>query len=343
MDEWDADIAYFSPLSHSDVASIPRQHHRGFDMTRIIEKLFAVAAVLTALLPIAPLAAAPVTLTFVASAGSDNNACTPMQPCASLSKAVQNVASGGQTTCLDPTGSAFGPIVFATPSYSLTIDCPGTIVPSGFGLSLGSTNQVFKIRNLTFDGALASGGPAIEVTGSGTLILENCVFENFSGVALDVEPSGAFNLVITNSRMSNSGSGVLLKPAAGGSVTATFDGVKIVGNTGGGLKTDTTNGAVSVDISNSTISNNAGNGMNAVSGAGGTNMLNIKNSVIARNGSAGVQANGASAAALVNNTLLDTNVAGATSAVGGGRILTYGNNSIVGSSGSGFTGTASLQ
>jgi hypothetical protein len=83
--------------------------------------------------------------------------------------------------------------------------------------------------------------------------------------------------------------------------------------------------------------------MNAVSGAGGTNMLNIKNSVIARNGSAGVQANGASAAALVNNTVLDSNTAGATSAVGGGRVVTYGNNSIVGSAGSGFTGTASLQ
>jgi hypothetical protein len=311
-------------------------------MTRILEKLFAVAVVLTALLPIAPLAAAPVTLTFVASAGSDNNACTPMQPCASLNKAVENVASGGQTTCLDPTGSAFGPIVFATPSYSLTIDCPGTIVPSGFGLVLGSTNQVLKIRNLTIDGALASEGPAIEATGSGTLILENCVLENLTGTALDIEPTGPLNLVITNSRISNNGSGVLIKPAAGGSVTATFNGVTIDGNTGGGIKTDTTNGPVNVDISNSAISNNGGNGMNAVSGAGGTNMFNIHNSVIAKNGVAGFQANGATAAALVDTTLFDTNASGATSVVGGGHVLTYANNRIVGSSGSGFTGTAPL-
>jgi Right handed beta helix region len=342
--EWPIKARYLKatrPLSHNDVASIPRQHHRGFDMTRIIEKLFAVAAVLTALLPIAPLAAAPVTLTFVASAGSDNNACTPMQPCASLSKAVQNVASGGQTTCLDPTGSAFGPIVFATPSYSLTIDCPGTIVPSGFGLALGSTNQVFKIRNLTFDGALASGGPAIEVTGSGTLILENCVFENFSGVALDIEPSGALNLVMKNSRVSNNTGGVLIKPAAGGSVTATFDGDTIVNNTGG-LRTDSTNGNVKVDVSNSTTSNNTANGMVVIGGAGGTNMVTLKSDVIASNGQAGIVANGSMAAVLVNNTVLDSNTTGATSVASGGRILTYGNNSTIGLAGSGFTGTAPL-
>jgi hypothetical protein len=46
---------------------------------------------------------------------------------------------------------------------------------------------------------------------------------------------------------------------------------------------------------------------------------------------------------LVQTTLLDQNASGATSIVGGGRILTYGNNSIVGSSGSGFNGPASLQ
>jgi hypothetical protein len=41
--------------------------------------------------------------------------------------------------------------------------------------------------------------------------------------------------------------------------------------------------------------------------------------------------------------LLDSNTAGATSVVSGGRLLTYGNNHIVGSAGSGFTGTAPSQ
>jgi hypothetical protein len=45
---------------------------------------------------------------------------------------------------------------------------------------------------------------------------------------------------------------------------------------------------------------------------------------------------------IAQTTLLDQNVAGATS-VSGGHILTYQNNSIIGSAGSGFTGTASPQ
>ena len=313
-------------------------------MTRIIAKLFAVVVVFTAFLPFASVYAAEVT--YVSSTGDDANPCTAAQPCKTFYYASAAGAAGGQVSCLDFPATPDDQLGL---SVSLTIDCAGVYeatIPSQAAFRLHGTNQVVKIRNLTISGA-AGGYPAISATGSGTLILENCVFENFTasgaGPALDIEPTGAFNLVITNSRISNSAAGVVIKPAAGGSVTATFNGVTIADNTGGGMKTDTTNGAVSVDISNSTINNNAGNGLNAVSGAGGTNMLNIKNSVIARNGSAGVQANGASAAALVNNTLLDSNTAGATSAIGGGRILTYGNNSIVGSPGSGFTGSTPLQ
>jgi hypothetical protein len=183
---------------------------------------------------------------------------------------------------------------------------------------------------------------AISFIGSGTIILENCVFEEASAAALDIEPTGPLTLVIKNSRISNNGSGMLLKPAAGGSIKATLDHVVVTENTGGGIKTDSTNGVVNLDITDSEISNNGGNGINLV-GSANQNMLNLGRTVIAKNGVAGRQANGASAAALVDMTLLDTNTSGATSVVGGGHVLTYGNNRIVGSSGSGFTGPAALQ
>jgi len=62
--------------------------------------------------------------------------------------------------------------------------------------------------------------------------------------------------------------------------------------------------------------------------------------IIALNGAAGVQANGATSAALFDDTLLDNNATGATESVSGGTLLTYGNNRIIGTTGSGFTGTA---
>ena len=315
-------------------------------MIRIIATLFAGAVALAAFLLVAPtFAAAGSLVTFVSSTGSDSNPCTAALPCGTLAQAIGAGTSGGQVNCLNPT---YGVVandfneIFLT--YAVTIDCPGVIETSSGGplLIIQGTNDAVKILNLTISGANGGSSP-ISFTGSGTLILENCVLENFKGIALDIEPTGALNLVIKNSRISNNtAAGVLLKPAAGGSVTATFDGVTITNNAGG-LKTDTTNGAVRVDISNSTINNNANNGLIAIGGAGGQNMVSVRNDVIASNSQAGIEASGGNAAVLVNNTLLDSNTAGALSAVSGGRILTYQNNNIVGSSGTGFTGTAGPQ
>jgi hypothetical protein len=149
------------PLSHNDVASAWRSTSQELDMIRIIAKLFAVTIILTAFFNVGPpLAAAP--LTFVASRGVDTNPCSTTLPCATIGQALAITAPGGQITCLDPTGSPLGLTDISVVSSSVTIDCSGTIVPSvDFGLSFTVPNQVFKIRNLTFDGTSSSGGPAI--------------------------------------------------------------------------------------------------------------------------------------------------------------------------------------
>jgi Right handed beta helix region len=319
-------------------------------MIRIMAKLFVATVALTVFWQAAPLSAEP--FTWVSSTGNSSGTCPITQPCTTLATAMANTDAGGQVNCLNSPGIFEGTIFGFT--ASLTIDCVG--VHTGFGsipqIGLSGTGQVFKVRNLTISGVGTNGGStttttAIKLTGSGTLILENCVFENFNasgaGPALDIEPNGPLNLVIKNSRISNNtAAGVLIKPASGGSVTATFEGVTITKNAGG-LRTDTTNGAVRLDISNSTISNNANNGLIAIGGAGGQNMVSVGSGVIASNSQAGIEASGANAAVLVNNTLLDSNAGGAISAVSGGRILTYQNNRTIGSPGTGFTGTASPQ
>src|SRR5580704_10219808 len=169
-------------------------------MIRIIAKLF-VAVIFATLLHIAPLfAAQPVT--YVATNGG-GSACTFAQPCASMFEAIIGVQSGGQVTCFDSTTFVEAEEL----NSSVTIDCPGVALASTVSTTavfiLGGTNQVVKIRNLTFNGGVGIGNNAILVNGTGTLILENCVFENLTGIALDIEPTGAFNLVIKNSRISS--------------------------------------------------------------------------------------------------------------------------------------------
>ena len=80
-----------------------------------------------------------------------------------------------------------------------------------------------------------------------------------------------------------------------------------------------TNGAVTADITDSVISNNTQMGINADAGATAQNIVSIRNSVIAKNGVAGVRASRVNAGVLLATTLLDQNVAGATSVIGGGN------------------------
>ena len=291
------------------------------------------AAAFVAVVPTAPAEASGLVRTYVAANGTDMNSCVFTSPCGSISRALTSTISGGTVSCID--SGEFGN---ATITISVTIDCAGTSAELG-SLTINGAGILVTLKNLT----IAQGSPTgITYQEGAGLILDNVRIIT-SITAISVTPTTAAKLVVSNSVFGNNNSGVVIKPGAGGSVFASFDHVTVANNTGGGMKTDTTSGPITVDISNSTVSNNTGNGMNAVGGAGGPNMLSIKNSVIAASGAAGIQANGSTAAALVNNTLLDSNASGATAVLNGGRVLTYGNNSIVGSSGSGFTGPAALQ
>jgi hypothetical protein len=308
-------------------------------MIRNIGRLYIVSLVSTALLYSAPLSAAPDV--YIANSGSDQNACTSAAPCATFNKALGVVDNGGQITCIGSPLIVEGGISFG---ISVTIDCPGLYFNQfgGFAFNFFNANQNVRIRNLTINGIMGASS-ALSTTGYGTLIIENCVFDSFSAAALEFEPNGPGLLVVTNTRISNSGAGVLIKPGSNGIANASFDHVTIAQNQGGGIKMDATgSGPLAVSISDSVISQNGGNGMNAVSGGFGSVIANLTRSVIASNQVAGIQANGSSAAVLVDNSSILSNVS-ALSVVSGGRLLTYGNNRIVGAPGSGFSGSAPLQ
>jgi Right handed beta helix region len=310
-------------------------------ISRSAARLCIFVLVLFAFLDIAPVSAASVIWIANPPSGSDSNPCTFASPCQTLQgpESAGQIDSNGQVTCAQ--GTAFGSGFLG--SQSLTVDCPGLFLPNSTPIQTQSDGTVIKIRHLTINGQNGVGG-VLAVGGNGaTLVLEDCIFENFSGTAIQISADGPYNLILRNVRIVNNGAGVVLKPAAGGNINATFDHVTIYRNNGGGIKTDTTNGAVTVDATDSVVSSNAGNGFNAVGGAGGQNMVSIKNSVIAKNGTAGIQANGSSAGVMVATTLLDQNASGALSVVNGGNLLTYGNNSIVGLQGSNFTGAATLK
>jgi hypothetical protein len=295
-----------------------------------------IAAAAVATVPLATPCYA-VDVVYVSASGS-GLVCSAAAPCPFLQDAVAAAANAARIVCLNGNASNDN-IISSASNIVIEVDCPLGVVSL---VEYFGTGGSMTLRHLSFK-SVAGSAPEISYSGGGVLILDDCIFSGATANAVDIEPSAPLTVVIKNSRLSNNAAGILLKPTPGGSITATLDHVTITSNAGGGIKTDSTNGVVNLDITDSEISNNAGNGINLVGGAGGQNMLNLARTVIARNGAVGLQANGTAAGALVDTTLFDTNASGATTVVNSGHILTYGNNRIVGSAGSGFTGTASLQ
>jgi Right handed beta helix region len=294
-------------------------------LSRIAASFVALAIIF---LPIQPSLAAY----LLFSRDGTGTACTQSAPCSFLDT-LNFARSFEEIACADGSDAVISHVTSVVITVSVTIDCAGT---AGSIPPLTIDNgALVTLRNFT----MFLSGNAITLI-NGTLILDNVHIFN-SSAAIVAQPTAPSSLIVRNSVFDNNASGVLLKPA-GARMSAVFDHVTIANNLGGGIKIDTSNGSVTMDITDSVVSNNGGNGINAV-GPTNLNMVSIKNSVITKNGVVGVQANGALAAVLVQTTLFDQNGMGATSAIGGGRVLTYGNNSIVGIPGSGFTGPAALQ
>ena len=298
--------------------------------------------------------------TWVSHTGSDTVGCGPITtPCLTLTQALSHTNVGGQINVLD-TGD-FG-FVIIEQSVSIVNATSGTatIVGAGGGID-GSPEAsvliiagggVVTLRGLVLNAVHTSSNVSVAIGNASQVNIENCLLVNNTGGGLVVAPgtygqpqtlTPSFNVKIKNSTFTGNGAGIKIAPTSATPINVVVEGSAIDNNIGGGLKADgTSGGPITVSISDSSISLNAGNGVNAV-GSSTPVVIYLKNDVFASNGSAGIQANGANAAELVNNTSLINNTAGATSAVNGGRVLTYGNNSIVGSPGSGFTGSTPLQ
>jgi hypothetical protein len=309
-------------------------------------------------------AEAQITEAFVSRNGADtnNNCATATSPCRSLQRAHDQITSNGQITILD-TGEFFS--VEITKSVSIINDSGGiattvdnAVAPSATESApiviLAGPSDVVTLRGLTLNPSIGSSAfSGLIVNNAHQVNIQNCTILNALNGIL-VAPStlnhagltltSAINLKVQDTTLVGNGTGMKITSVPPGvAVDAVVNRTQIDNNVGGGLRADgTSGGSITVDLVDSSVSLNGGNGINAIAGAG-QNMVTIKNSVVAKNAVAGVQANGANAAVLLVNTLLDQNVAGATSIVGNGHIVTYGNNQIVGSPGSGFNGTAALQ
>lgn len=150
------------------------------------------------------------------------------------------------------------------------------------------------------------------------------MINGFTQIGIDFEPSGASELFVRNTEIRNnqgaSGGGILVKPSGAGSATALIDDVQLVNNRFG-LRAEP---GSKVTVRRSSASGNLTNGFLAVTTAGGVE-LNLESVVASANVGAGVRSDGANALVRISDSFLSSNANG-LQAVGGGQIVSFGNN-----------------
>jgi hypothetical protein len=238
---------------------------------------------------LATLAHGQATRTWVSGVGDDVNPCSRTAPCKTFAGAISKTAEGGEIDALDPGG--FGAV---TITKAITLD-GGTgsgwasILSSGFNAGIivnvvGGTHvndAVVILRHLSLQGAsqaISPGANGINFIKADRLIVEDCVFENFSTTGItEASLASTGHLWVENCYFDNTGTGIMLGTSSG-FTTAQIEHCRFNGLTDGvnttttafatirdsyfGLTSGATNGAVRVatgcqiNVENSMFANN---------------------------------------------------------------------------------------
>jgi hypothetical protein len=153
------------------------------------------------------------------------------------------------------------------------------------------------------------------------------------------------NVTVNLNGLSTGGGGILIQPGAGVTGKAELRDVRVIDNTGFGMRVDGTTSAAGITVSgdNVQLSGNGTVGLNAT--AAGTNPIGVMlaNSTVSNNSTTGIVTVGTGVVVRVGNVTITGNATGVNAA--SGAINSYGDNRLdgnptVGTANNGtFTGT----
>jgi hypothetical protein len=302
-------------------------------MMKLASLLTLLVTALVFLLPAAP-AQAQRDRVFVASYGSDSNPCTFGSPCKTFQQAVNVVAQGGEVTAIDSAG--FGTI---TISHAVTITSPngveaGIAAPASgaaaITINAGSSDAV-SLSGLTLDGDNVASTTGIQFNSGGSLNIRNSVIRNFGGFGIFFQPNAPGTLSVSNTLVADNGSaGIVILPSGPGNVAGVLDHVEMENNLYGLFVQNQTSQPINVTVSDSVSASNQSGIVSNAPGEPATIM--VRNSTIANNTGYGLLAQDSGATVWVTRSTITGNGNGWGAA--GGTVTSYGDNNIVGNTGS---------
>ncbi len=205
-----------------------------------------------------------------------------------------------------------------------------------FFINVGSTDVV-TLKGLDIYGGRLSfsvGDGGLGFAGAGLLQLENVKIRGYqgAGAGLLFKPTGPAKLVMSNSTVSDNGTGgnILIRPTGGAPVQAIFDRVTVDASVFG-IKADgsgQTFGQINVEVRDSVAAHHSNNGFIAASDAGHPQIrYKVTRSSAFDNGSFGAVATGAQAFMIVSGSSLADNGTGLAQ-LNGATVATYTNNDV---------------
>jgi hypothetical protein len=218
-----------------------------------------------ALLCLASAAHAQATRTWVSGVGDDANPCSRTAPCKTFAGAISKTAAAGEINVLDPGG--FGAVTI-TKAISIVNDgnIAGVLVSGTNAIIISAgANDVVTLRGLDING-LGTGLNGIRFLTGKALRVQNCQIYGFTQQGIDFEPNQFAQLHVQDTTLhENTGNGILVLPAAGGSAKVSVDRVHLENNGGDGFKSDATNGSIAATLRESVMVANGGNGVHSFS------------------------------------------------------------------------------
>jgi hypothetical protein len=286
--------------------------------------LLSCLTVLLTLLAAAVPAHAQATRTWVSGVGDDANPCSRTAPCKTFAGAISKTASGGEINVLDPGG--FGavtitkPITISSEGFEAGVLVSGT---NGIVVNVPNATDVVVLRGLDIEG-LGTGINGITILTGGTVQVEKCTIEKFTGFGINFTPTvngsqlHVVDTIVRNNGSGVNGGGILVSPSSGTS-KGSLDNVRLENNVLGIRTQATGTGASNTSVFRSVAASNANAGF--ASATGGT--LTVERSIAAHNGT-GIGC--ASGAVRIGNTSITDN---GTAVSTGGTCESFKNNDIV--------------
>jgi hypothetical protein len=265
-------------------------------------------------------ASAQATRTWISGVGDDVNPCSRTAPCKTFAGAISKTAANGEINCIDSGG--FGSV---TITKSITLDCDsvyaGVLVAATSGITINaSASDVVVLRNLHIDGLGPIGGSlsGVNILSAATVHVENVEIFGFTNGIL-FQPTVNSVLTVNNvSSRNNSAHGIYASPSAGLVTKVSVANSRLKHNGSTGIRVD--DGAASV--SDTVLQGNGTHGVAAVT----LGKIVLERVVTSGNVNAGILANGAGAIVWMSNITAVNNNFGLYPPLGGGQLISFGNN-----------------